>query len=171
MALIVEDGSGLANADSYLSVADADTYHTAHGNPAAWSGASTAAKESALQLATQYLDAVYGTRWDGQRINSTMSLDWPRFSVVDPDGFLLPSNAVPRQVKDACAYLALQNVNGDTLVPDTAAGGNVSSESVSVGPISTSTTYSGDKSGVKTYRLVDLLIAEIALGGGVISRA
>ncbi len=36
MALIVEDGTGLANAESYLSVADADAYFLAHGNPSDW---------------------------------------------------------------------------------------------------------------------------------------
>ena len=34
MALIVEDGTGLANAESYVSVADATTYHTNYGNTA-----------------------------------------------------------------------------------------------------------------------------------------
>ncbi len=32
MALIVEDGTGLSTAESYISVADATTYHTARGN-------------------------------------------------------------------------------------------------------------------------------------------
>lgn len=30
--LIVEDGTGIANADSYVSVAEADAYHVAFGN-------------------------------------------------------------------------------------------------------------------------------------------
>jgi hypothetical protein len=34
MALIVEDGTGLANAESYVSVADATTYHANIGNTA-----------------------------------------------------------------------------------------------------------------------------------------
>ena len=37
MALIVEDGSGVAGADSYLSVADADGHHADRGN-AGWTG-------------------------------------------------------------------------------------------------------------------------------------
>ncbi len=36
MALTVEDGTGLSNSDSYLSVADADAYFLKHGNPSAW---------------------------------------------------------------------------------------------------------------------------------------
>lgn len=54
MALIVEDGTGLADAESYLSVADADTYHADRNNEA-WQDYSTAEKEAALRKATQYI--------------------------------------------------------------------------------------------------------------------
>ena len=36
MALIVEDGTGLLNSDSYMTIAEADTYHDKHGNSATW---------------------------------------------------------------------------------------------------------------------------------------
>lgn len=39
MALIVEPGTGLINADSYMTIAEADTYHLKHGNPSAWTDA------------------------------------------------------------------------------------------------------------------------------------
>lgn len=32
MPLIVEDGTGLPDAEAYISVADADAYHDARGN-------------------------------------------------------------------------------------------------------------------------------------------
>ena len=71
MVLIVEDGTGKADAESYLSVADADTYHTKHGDSADWDGASTGDKEEALRMGTQYLDATYNTLWIGSRANET----------------------------------------------------------------------------------------------------
>ena len=49
MTLIVEDGTGLANAESYVSVADATTYHANIGNTAWAAITSDATKE---QLAT-----------------------------------------------------------------------------------------------------------------------
>ena len=171
MALTVEDGTGLSNADSYLSEADADAYHTAHDDPSAWSGASSADKENALRLATQYLDVLYGARWHGYRINSTMSLDWPRNSVVGRDGYTYLSTAVPQEVKDATAILALKVVNGDTLIPDVTAGANVMVESVSVGPISTSKTFSGEKTAGKQYSMVDLLLADLVAPSGSVWRA
>ena len=48
MAIIVEDGTGLANANSFISVAGADAYWAEVTTPALWNAANTAAKEAAL---------------------------------------------------------------------------------------------------------------------------
>lgn len=168
---VVEDGTGLSNANSYTSVAYSTQYHENHGNPSAWSAATQANKEAALRLATQYLDAVYHDRWQGQRVNATMALDWPRYQVTDADGFWVPSNAVPAQVQDATCYLALRQIGGDTLLPDDASGTNIAAESVTVGPITTSTTYSGSKGGTRYYRIVERLVSELTGGPGGVYRA
>ena len=60
MSLIVEDGTGLDTAESYVSVVDAGTYCTAHGLTA-WTG-TDGVKESALRNATQYIDTMYNFR-------------------------------------------------------------------------------------------------------------
>lgn len=171
MALIVENGSGLADAESYVSVADTDTYHTKHGDPAAWSGSSTANKESALRIATQYLDARYGGRWHGTRINETMALDWPRYGVIDRDGFTVSSSAVPARLEDATAYIALKVREGDTLVPDVDAAGNVTSESKQLGPLSKSVTYAGQKATAPHYPFVDMLLSDLIGAAGTVQRA
>ena len=67
MALIVEDGTGVSGAESYISVVDADDYHTNHGNTS-WGSADTTAKEIALRKASEYLDGKYGKRWLGIRM-------------------------------------------------------------------------------------------------------
>jgi hypothetical protein len=54
MALITETGAGLANAESLISVADADTYHSGVGNTD-WAALSVTDKEQALRRATQYM--------------------------------------------------------------------------------------------------------------------
>ena len=76
MALVVEDGTGLSTAESYISVADADTYHSDRGN-ALWTG-TDAVKEEALRQATEYLDATYD--WKGSISLTTQALNWPRGS-------------------------------------------------------------------------------------------
>ena len=52
MTLTVENGSGLAGADSYVSQADATTYHDGRGNTA-WTDLSSDEK-----------DAAYGTGFE-----------------------------------------------------------------------------------------------------------
>lgn len=171
MSLTVEAGSGLSNADSYISVADADSYHALHGDPSTWSASSTANKEAALRLATQYLDNRYGLRWHGRRINSSMSLDWPRYYVVDRDGWTVAATTVPAGVASATAYVALKIREGDTLVPDVDPGGTSIAESVTVGPISVSSTYSGEPATAPYYPVVDQLLRDLIQSHGTVTRA
>ena len=56
--MIPEDGTGLANANAYVSVEFADEYFSARGNQA-WAGLGSADKEAAILKATDYLEAVY----------------------------------------------------------------------------------------------------------------
>jgi len=158
ITLVVETGAGLSNANSYLSVADADTYHEEHSGSTDWSGAGTADKERALITATQYLDIKYSGRWKGVKGSSTQALAWPRTGVYDAEGYSVASDLVPPQIEDACAELALKILEGDILLDDIDEPGDIASESVKVGPIEDSTTYLGSKSQVKKYPLVEGLI-------------
>src|SRR5262245_25534004 len=112
MTLTTEDGTGLANAESYCSVADADTYHTNFGNTT-WTG-STAAKEIALRKATRWLDVTWNGKWKGRKNTTTQGLDWPRYWAEDADGFSIQPDSVPTRLRDACAEAALRVVvDGD----------------------------------------------------------
>lgn len=121
--LIVEDGSGLDNAESYLSVAEATTYHANFGNEATWAAVGTeATQEAMLRRATSYMQSRYYGMWEGDMLGSTQRLDWPRSSVPTRDGYgAIPSNAVPSEVKNACAELALKAFSGE-LWPDSTQG-------------------------------------------------
>lgn len=110
MSLIVEDGTGLSTAASYISVDDADTYHMERQN-ADWVG-SAEAKEGALRRATDFMLQRYRGAWQGYRLNSTQALDWPR-SWVEVDGYSVASDSVPTPIKQACAELALRALAGD----------------------------------------------------------
>ncbi len=61
VALIVETGAGLPNADALMSVAFADTYHQGFGNTS-WTG-DEAAKEGAIRRATAFMSNSYS--WQG----------------------------------------------------------------------------------------------------------
>ena len=62
--MIVEDGTGLPNADSYVSVEFADTYFSARG-VSVWATLTNTVKEQLLIKATDFIDNIY--QWNGKR--------------------------------------------------------------------------------------------------------
>ena len=77
MGLIVEDGAGLASAESYASVSEAGAYLRARGNGEAWDDAEQSDREIALRKAADFMRQVYRTRWAGARVHFEQRLDWP----------------------------------------------------------------------------------------------
>jgi hypothetical protein len=170
MSFIVETGAGLSTANSYLSVADANTYHTDHSGSTSWSGASQADKEKALRLATQYIDARYDGRWKGSRSNEDQALAWPRANVVDSDGYILDSDDLPARLEHAVGELALRVLEGDTLFDDISEPGSIASETIVAGPVEFSQTYVGGKSQVKSYPLIDMLVRPLIQDSNIMER-
>ena len=166
MAVVVENGTGLANADSYVSVAEADAYATAYGNTT-WAGATAPEKEAALRRATRYVDGRYAGRWPGYKLNGrTQALAWPRKSVLDSYGGTVASNEVPREIVSATIEVALrEQVDPGALAPDFIPGQRVVSESVG----NISVTYA-DEGGGSTLRptviVVDEILWPLLLAGG-----
>jgi hypothetical protein len=166
MSLIVEDGTGLANAESYISVADATAYHSARGN-AAWAAlASDTIREQLLRKATDYMMQVYRLSWGGSRKTSTQALDWPRYDVPmqdAPSGYgaypaYYDDDIVPVEVKNACAELAFRASVAD-LSPDI--GQRVLREKVDVIEIE----YADHGPQYATYRAIDNMLAPFLAAG------
>jgi len=171
MSFVIEDGSGLPNANSYLSVAAADTYHVDYSGSTDWSGADNTAKERALRLATQYLDVRFNNRWKGVRVSQSQALAWPRSNVTNSDGCYLSSNEIPAAIKEATAESALRIILGDDLLGVIAAPGLIASETKKIGPLEKSVTYVSGKSQVKRYPLVDGLLKQLIDSDSKMERA
>lgn len=77
MAFVAEDGTGLADANSLISVSYADSYFTLRANTT-WSALNTSDKQKHLVLATDYIEYRYGTRFIGKVLVDEQSLSWPR---------------------------------------------------------------------------------------------
>ena len=154
MTLVVEDGTGKADAESLITLAAANARHTALGN-AAWTGAD-AAKEAALRRATIYMEQAYRSAWKGARRTIEQALSWPRYG-VSVDGFYLDSDAVPSDVANACADLALRALSADLNEDQTRA---IKREKV--GPLETE--YSEFASQAVRYRAVDMALAPYLKG-------
>ena len=166
--LVVETGAVVASADSYLSITDADTYHAARANTA-WAALAASAKEAALRKATDYMLQMYRARWKGVRYSATQTLDWPRAYVyTDPAltgaigefPYLVTSNIVPTEVKNACAELALKAATAD-LAPDL----ERAKLSTTVGPIAV--TYDRATPQYTRYRAIDATLAPYLGGSSV----
>jgi hypothetical protein len=143
MALVQETGSGLANANSYANVDDADTYFDDRGITE-WTG-TDAAKAAYLIRATDYIERKYGGRWVGVRVTTTQALSWPRAGGVDCNGFGILSTIVPTAVVRAVYEAALMLLQGVDLevTPETTIATGVKREMVKAGSVATETEYFG----------------------------
>ncbi len=133
MALIIEDDTGLSDAEAYISASDSDAYvvEVYGATQVSWEAASDATKEQALRQATRYLDQHYG--YVGIRLTTTQALEWPRTAAQEQTSTFEFIDGVHIRIKDASVELALLVINGTTLFPITTEGGNT--KSVTVGPI------------------------------------
>lgn len=139
--------------DSYIDVADADTYWSNRNN-SDWSGASQAEKEAALREATQYVDGAFD--WIGDLQSDSQSLAWPRINAYITEGPFrgkLVSENYPQKVKDATCELALEALGG-RLEPIEERGGDTKREKV--GPIEIE--YADAAPATKTFGFVRKLL-------------
>jgi hypothetical protein len=129
MAIVVEDGTGLSNAQCYESVANLDAYLAERGLT---TSATDAEKEAALVVAAK--DWIDGRHtFANSKLVSTQALQFPRNNDVG-----LPDDIKVANIK--AAWLQLQGL----LLVDLSTistSGTVESESKAVGSLSKSTTY------------------------------
>lgn len=170
--LIVEDGSSKSDATSYWDILSVDDYHTAHTNSVSWSGATSTTKTTALLMATQYLDAVYGEQWQGTRSKKEQRLDWPRLGILDRDGFVILSTIMPRNLLEAVAELALRHITETGgLLPDIGTDAqDVKRTKDKVGPLESEIEYFGSGEEFKQFSIVDRLLESLLEPEGIVER-
>lgn len=161
--IIIETGAGLADAESYASVAAADARCASLGI-ADWAALAEGDKEIALRKAAQFM-VTYRARWAGQRAYQRQALDWPRYGIM-ADGFPVPSNAVPVDVVNACIDLAVRAGRGEDLLPDLDTGSNAIKKD-KTGPLETE-YFQNTTDARERFVAVDALLAPYfgAAGGG-----
>lgn len=116
MSIVVETGAGLEEANSFASVAFADSYHSARGKDS-WAAATQTKKEAALVVASDYVDAKYRSRWIGTKTKDSQSLTWPRYGAVTAEGGVISSTYIPVDIKRAVVELAGYVIDGVVLNP------------------------------------------------------
>lgn len=170
MALIVEDGSGLTNSDSYISLADANSYVADHSNPSSWSAATDDEREEALRLGTQYIDLQYGGKFKGVKADRDNALYWPRSGVSDSDNYSYEDYEIPLCLKYAVVEAALRVLAGDDLLGVLTNPGTIKREKKKLGPMEKEVEYMGGKAPVKAYPKIKLLLRPIIESSSVMYR-
>ena len=117
MTLIVEDGTEVANANSYVTLAEARAYALARG-------VTLSATDSVVEVlvikAMDYLES-FDSQFKGVRKTDTQELSWPRDYVYRNDtGSEYP--AIPKELKNALNQLILDSntfdINPNRLLTD-----------------------------------------------------
>jgi hypothetical protein len=92
MTIIVENGTIVPDADSYVSVAEYEAWADARGIEY-----DSSVIESQILRAMDYIETL---RFIGQKSTKAQPLQWPRVGVV-VDGYELDYNEIPQQLKRA----------------------------------------------------------------------
>jgi hypothetical protein len=104
--------AGATNANSYLSVAGADSIADSMVGTLAWSSATEANKIKALITATNGLETL---KWTGSRSSTTQALAWPRKEASCGDK-TIGDDEIPRELELATFDLANALLGDPTLL-------------------------------------------------------
>lgn len=118
MAITVETGAGLADAESYASVAEFKAYAALVGLDYTTPAYTDQQIEQALRRATTWLDAKYRDQFQGMWTFSTQALEWPRSGVLYRRSGV-DAYSIPAKLKNALCEAAWRELTlSDGLSPD-----------------------------------------------------
>ena len=125
MALVVEDGTGKSDADSFISLLDARSFAEKYGINLP---ADDTAADVALRQGCQYVE-LQQKCFSGSRLTATQALSWPRTGATNAYNFEYDDGYMPKQLGFAQVYAAAEYAAG-TDVRATDDGKSIASEQV-----------------------------------------
>lgn len=154
--LIVEDGTGKADSNTYADLAYADNYFSVRNN-STWQNYNIGQRKSALIKGAAYVD-----QYDfiGTKKTATQAMQWPRIN-AKVDGYLLDSTLIPKALKDAQCEAGLRAAAGE-IMADIESGSTIE-ETVDVITVKYS-EYSS--SGVTRYPIIESLLRKLVTSSG-----
>jgi hypothetical protein len=170
MAFVAEDGTGLANANSLVAVAYADSYFADRGITA-WTGLQ-ADKETALVRATDYVVGRFRFKLDP--FSATQALPFPTVNDDPTSDPTIPAAMPVKLLKAVCEYAVRAltvTLAPDPTIDDT--GQKIIGKTETVGPITETTTYTpgGTTYVFRPYPAADMLIRDLTRSTGGVIRA
>lgn len=127
------------DANSYATVAFADSYHEGRLYADVWTQANATKKAAALVQATTMIDAFFSTHpraWEGSPTTTTQALCFPRTGLTLRNGNLVDSATIPTDLAKAASELARQLLSSDLSADNAVANQGITS--LSAGPVSLS---------------------------------
>ena len=121
MAITLVTTAGAADANAFVSLADANIYHKGRVHNPEWVNASGGDKSAAIVMATRSL--CYHYNYVGTRTNETGALCWPRTGVLDKSAYDVNPNTIPQFMEDATAEFAFLLLGKDSTVTENISGG------------------------------------------------
>lgn len=161
MAVVLEDGTGRATANTLALKATVTSFWADRGGHPTWDALASNLQDARVVIATDYLHTnPRYARIRGQKLLATQRLMWPRKNATMRDGTPLASNIVPQAWIDAVCLLAPIADSLPSLLPTLDRGGKIVSESLTgVG----STTYAEDAPAGKVIQYVDGILGPYLL--------
>jgi hypothetical protein len=112
MPVTVVTTPAAADANSYCSVAEGDTYHLGHLYATKWTDASADRKATAVVMATRLLDSLY--EWAEFQTTVEQALAWPRTGILARNQLAFVGEyEIPIDLINATAEFARQLLEAD----------------------------------------------------------
>ncbi len=163
MALTIEDGTGVPGANSYNSLTEIRSFASARGLDLP---AADADLEVLVIQAFDYIES-FRTRFQGMKTTVSLRHQWPRSGVV-VDGYYVPSNAIPAELKDAHAQATVEAYSTDLMSNPGAA---VKREKIDVLEVEyAEATAAGGMSVQPSFPKVEAFLAPLLNRGGTAGR-
>jgi hypothetical protein len=159
MPIIVEDGTGLPDSNSYVSVEEATDYATAIG------AEFSSDDEASLVSATQAMDLLYGGKYRGTKMTAEQALLFPRTEFTDANGFIRPAGTIPAELKKATIEAAISQQAGVALISNPTRDGLITRKTNKVGDLEQTFEYSDAATSTSQLTKVGLTISPILKAG------
>lgn len=105
MALTVIETPGASDANSYVSLEEANEYMLTRLHSEAWEGFDDEQKKAGIISATAWLDAMFN--WTGTAVDCIQSLGWPRNGMFSRNGCAIDPAIIPVELKRASSEFAI----------------------------------------------------------------
>ena len=153
MAIVVEDGTGVTGANSYVTEAELTTYATNRGVTI------TGTNSVLIYKSMDYLEQ---KDFKGDKLNSDQALQWPRYNVF-VDGYYVDSDTIPTLLKEAQMELCL-SIDND-VDPMATLGREIKREKIDVIEVE----YTNGASNRSYITAAELKLVKLLKNGGTVS--